>query len=252
VICKDSQELIHGYIDGELDPLGNIEVERHLETCEACSEVYKREQVLHSLMQNSSLKFTPPAGLRRTIESAARKADKAERGERWTLWPASWRWLSAAAVLASVAVLIWIATGRSRSGQDLMAQEVLSSHVRSLMAGHLTDVPTSDQHTVKPWFNGKLDFSPPVRDLTAQGFVLVGGRLDYLVQTPAAAVIYRRRQHVINLFIWPSASDRATGMSIQSRRGYNLIHWTQSGMTYWAVSDLNTSELQEFARLVAR
>jgi anti-sigma factor RsiW len=251
VVCKDAQELIHGYMDGELDPFGNLEIERHLEGCEACSEVYKREHTLHSLMQNPSLKFKPPARLQSTIESAVRKADKAERGRRWTVWPAPWRWLSVAASLASLAVLIWVAAVVSRpAGQDLIAQEVVSSHVRSLMAGHLTDVPTSDQHTVKPWFTGKLDFSPPVKDLTAQGFILAGGRLDYLGQTPAAALIYRRRQHVINLFIWPAASDRATGIKIQSRRGYNLIHWTQSGITYWAVSDLNTGELQEFVRLV--
>jgi len=149
--------------------------------------------------------------------------------------------------------VVWIAVFVARPpGQDLLAQELVASHVRSLMAGHLTDVTTSDQHAVKPWFNGKLDFSPPVKDLTPQGFILVGGRLDYLGETPAAAVIYRRRQHVINLFIWPMASGRATGMKIQSRRGYNLIHWRQSDLTYWAVSDLNTSELEEFVRLVSQ
>lgn len=247
MVCKDAQELIHGYIDGELDPSGNLEIERHLETCEACSAVYKREQALHSLMQNSSLKFKAPAHLRATIESAVRKAANAERAPGWV---APWRWLSVAAALASLAAVIWIAAVVSRpSEQDLMAQEVVSSHVRSLMAGHLTDVPASDQHTVKPWFNGKLDFSPPVKDLTAQGFILAGGRLDYLGQTPAAALIYRRRQHVINLFIWPAPSNRSTPMKVQTRRGYNLIHWTQSGMTCWAVSDLNPAELQEFSRL---
>jgi anti-sigma factor RsiW len=249
VVCKDAQELLHGYIDGELDPFGNLEIERHMEGCESCSEVYERARTLHSLMQNPSLKFKPPTGLQRSVESAVRKADKAERTRRWTAWPASWGWLAAAASFASLAVIIWIARAPE---QDFLAQEVVSSHVRSLMAGHLTDVPTSDQHTVKPWFNGKLDFSPPVKDLTAEGFTLVGGRLDYLGETPAAAVIYRRRQHVINLFIWPAASDHTTGMKMQSRRGYNLIHWTQSGMTYWAVSDLNTGELQQFTRLISQ
>lgn len=253
MVCKDTLQLIHGYIDGELDPFGNLEVQRHLEGCEACSAVYKREQALHSLMQNPSLKFKPAAGLRRTIESAVRKADKAERRRHWASRVASWPWFTVAASFASLAVVIWIATVISRpAAQDLIAQEVVSSHVRSLMAGHLTDVATSDQHTVKPWFNGKLDFSPPVKDLRAQGFALVGGRLDYLGQTPAAAVIYQRRQHVINLFVWPAASDRDTGMKLQSRRGYNVIHWTQSGMTYWVVSDLNPGELRDFARLVSQ
>ncbi len=243
MVCKDAQELIHGYLDGELDPSGNQEVERHLQDCEACSEAVRRGKALHTVMQGPALRFEAPAPLRRAIVSATRREERTPR----------WRWLGVAAAAATaLAVGIWIAAVFSHpSGQDLLAQDVVSSHIRSLMAAHLTDVGTSDQHTVKPWFSGKVDFSPPVKDLTSQGFVLVGGRLDYLGQQPAAAVVYRRRQHVINLFVWPSGSGHATKMETETRRGYNLIHWTQSGMTYWAVSDLNAAELQEFARSVA-
>ncbi len=252
MVCKDTQELLHGYIDGELDSFGIQEVERHLEGCEACSEACRRVRALRLLMQTSSLKFQPPAGLRHRIQSAVRSAEQVE-GRGWMSGPVLWRWLTVALSFASLAAVTWIAFVSPRGpGEDLLAQEVVSSHVRSLMAGHLTDIAASDQHAVKPWFNGKLDFSPVVKDFTAQGFILAGGRLDYLGETPAAAVIYRRRQHVINLFVWPAASGRATGMKTQSRRGYNLIHWTESGMTYWAVSDLNAGELREFARLVVQ
>ena len=128
-----------------------------------------------------------------------------------------------------------------------LAGQVLDSHIRSLMASHLADVVSTDQHTVKPWFNGKLDFSPPVIDFAAQGFPLIGGRLDYLDGRSAAALVYRRRKHIINLFVWPEQGR--VGTESMTRRGYHLIHWTKDGMTYWAVSDVSGSDLSQFARL---
>jgi anti-sigma factor RsiW len=163
----------------------------------------------------------------------------------------SWEFLAVAASLALVAVMAVRFTLRPENpspDDELLAQEVLASHVRSLMVNHLTDVPSTDQHTVKPWFDGKLDFSPPVDNLSAQGFPLVGGRLDYLAARPVAALVYQRRKHFINLFIWPSAGQ--TAEKAVMRQGYNLIHWTRAGMAYWAVSDLNYSELTEFVRLI--
>jgi anti-sigma factor RsiW len=137
-------------------------------------------------------------------------------------------------------------------GQEArLAAEVQSAHVRSLMANHLTDITSTDQHTVKPWFNGKLDFSPPVEDLSPQGFPLIGGRLDYLDGHPVAALVYQRNKHDINLFIWPSTTGDE-GLGFSTYNGYNVYHWTQSGMAYWAVSDLNPDELKGFVELVQK
>jgi anti-sigma factor RsiW len=154
--------------------------------------------------------------------------------------------------LAVVVLLVWSLTpGLTGPSQpDLLTEEVLAGHVRSLMAGHLTDVSSSDQHTVKPWFSGRLDFSPPVRDLAERGFALVGGRLDYLGGRPVAALVYQRRGHFINVFVWTSSNGPGRGEQTQSRQGYHLIHWARSGMTYWTISDLNRGDMQQFARLL--
>ena len=247
--CQTTQKLLDGYLDGELDLVRNVEIEEHLGDCPACSEAYENRQALRSAVRAGAPYFKAPAALEKRVRSAVREASKAEPAPR----VGSWRWLSVATVAAAVIlVLVWaLVPGlRGPSGETLLAQEAVSDHVRSLMAAHLTDVPSSDQHTVKPWFNGKLDFSPEVRDLSSQGFLLVGGRLDYLAGRPVAALVYQRRQHFINLFVWPVARGSNAAEEMLARQGYNLIHWTKGGMNYWAVSDLNQSELHEFVKLL--
>ena len=252
--CQDTQTLIHGYMDGELDLVRSMEFERHLQECPACEQLHKNQQSLRSAVRNGAPYFRSPAGLEKRIHSALREAHKSEARTRAVRWRFRWRPSWAIAVsLAVVAMGAWVVTSivPRRSAEDLLVQEVLSSHVRSLMANHLTDVASSDQHTVKPWFNGKLDFSPPVKDLSNEGFPLVGGRLDYVEGRPVAALVYQRRKHLINLLIWPSAHKAEAANKVLARQGYNLLHWAQSDMTYWAVSDLNRVELEEFVRRVS-
>ena len=246
--CHETRELIHGYLDGELDLVKSLEIESHLEDCDACAQTYKGVRGLRSALAQSAVRFDPPKNFEGRLRSALRREDEPQR--RSTIF--RWQWLVAATSLISVIAVIWaVAAIRSRQSQgDVIAQEIVSSHVRSLMADHLTDVPSSDQHTVKPWFDGRLDFSPPVKDLSQQGFSLNGGRLDYIGHRPVAALVYQRRQHPINLFVWPATEPTALSEKASVSHGYNLIRWSSGGMAYWVVSDLNLAELQQFAQSI--
>lgn len=246
--CKAAQNLINGYVDGELDLVRNLDIERHIQECPLCAQGYKNHQVLRNRIKTGSFYFKAPVDLQRKIQLSLRKAAKAEAGY-WVL-PKWWFNIAAPMAAAAVMILALVPFLRGPSVDDLLARDIVSSHVRSLMANHLADVPSSDQHTVKPWFAGKVNFSPPVEDLAKQGFPLIGGRLDYVDNRPVAALIYQRQKHFINLFIWPSRSDSDVETKTVSRQGYNLFHWTRSSMTYWAASDLNNAELQKFVQLV--
>lgn len=253
--CQESQKLFDGYIDGELDLVKNLEIEQHLKDCPSCARAKKNLLELRSAFADESFYFKPSTQFQKRIRVALREAEKAEKRETKAdgfSWLLAKNWLGIAAALIVVALLTFtLARVFSRPSTDeLLTQEIVASHVRSLMVDHMTDVPSSDQHTVKPWFNGKIDFSPPVEDFASQGFALVGGRLDYINNKPVAALVYQRRQHLINLFIWQQS--RATEMQKEylTRQGYNLIHWSKDDMTYWIVSDLNGGELEEFARLL--
>jgi anti-sigma factor RsiW len=246
--CQEAHRLIHPYLDGELDLVRSLEIEAHLKDCQACAQAYNELRSLHSAVSNTALRFEPPAALRNRVRSALREESEVTTRSSHP----SWRWLIPAvssAVLVIVALSL-IALLSRPSTSDLVAQEIVSSHVRSLMEKHLTDVPSSDQHTVKPWFDGRLDFSPPVKDLVAAGFSLVGGRLDYVGNRPVAALVYQHRQHYINVFVWPSTGASDASGRVLVRQGYNLINWSSSGMNYWAISDLNLAELQQFVQLL--
>lgn len=239
--------LIHGYLDGELDLVRALEMEEHLESCTVCAQAYRNHLALRSALSENSLYRRAPAGLERRLRTSLHRAQPARP---WlSAFALRWLALGAAILVLAVAALVVLRTAPGPAPDNRLADQVLSSHVRSLMVAHLTDVTSSDQHTVKPWFDGKLDFSPEVNNFAGQGFPLTGGRLDYVDDRAVAALVYQRRLHVINVFIWPSTGgDGAT--QILTRQGYHLIQWNQAGMTYWVASDLNTDELQQFVQLI--
>lgn len=242
--CPERNDLIEAYADGELDLASSLEIERHLADCKDCEAVLKNHQALRSALGGASLYYDAPSRLSSRVRAAVRQQEKVFGVSPFP----AWRWFALAAPVVSLAILGWalVTVSRMPSPGDLLNQEIVSAHVRSLMGAHLTDFPSSDQHTVKPAFSGRIDFSPEVKDLASEGFALLGGRLDYLDRRPVAALIYQRRKHLINLFIWPSEDGVRESAVETGLRGYNLIRWTRSGMHYSAVSDLNLSELRSF------
>ena len=243
--CDETQDLLHGYLDDELDVVSSRALTQHLQACPACTQAYAAQRTLRTALRTSALYFTPPPSLHKQVQAEVRRASRADTRPMW--W--TWRGLGVAVAMALVVLLVWSGglVHRRAPVDEHVLQDVIAGHVRSLMANHLTDVLSADQHTVKPWFEGQVDFAPPVPDLTAQGFLLAGGRLDYLDNRPVAALVYRRQQHVINLFVWPTPLGAARPASTVTRHGYNLVQWTTAGMTYWAISTLNAQEMQTFA-----
>ncbi len=243
--CQQIRLLIQPYADGELDAARVLEVEQHLHDCPACAREWSNLQSLTKAMQHESLFFSAPEELRRALKTELYSGVETQPSQAF--W--SWNWLTTAATgVAAVCLALLLAVTLTRpTARQQLGQEIVSSHIRSLMANHEFDVVSSDQHTVKPWFDGKLDFSPPVTDLVAQGFPLTGGRLDYVGNRAAAALIFQRHKHVINLFIWPAQASDSKPAVVGSRQGYHLIHWSEAGMTFWAVSDVNEQELMDFS-----
>jgi len=246
--CAESRLLLHAHGDGELDIANSLELERHLKTCAACAAEKKSLKSLKAALRRSSLRYDAPDSLRREVRRMARASGNKTRQ---LLFQSLRLWKSLAFGAAAVAFLAIVL----RPGifvRDQMLNEAVASHVRSLMAEHLTDVTSSDQHTVKPWFNGKLDFAPEVKDFATEGFPLVGGRLDYLNGRPVAALVYRRDKHFINVFVWPAPHADNSKLRIENRRGYSVINREATGLHYCLVSDLNEKELAELANLLER
>jgi mycothiol system anti-sigma-R factor len=276
--CATTLELLCGHLDGELPPESSAHVAEHLAACDSCAREYEaalqtvqrlraelardrapdvlRARIRTAIREETSIESTPTSTPELALDPPAKERVRSGSTRRpWQSIP--WRVAAAAAVIVAAASsgLTLLATGRGES-EPPVAEEVLASHIRSLMPEHLTDVRSSDQHNVKPWFNGRLDFSPTVPRLDDQGFPLVGGRIDYVDGRPVAVVVYSRRQHMINVFTWPAEGDRDSGgdssPSVETRHGYNILHWRSGGTEYWVASDLNVQELEQFVGLLRR
>jgi len=243
------------YLDGEVDLVRSLEIEQHLKECSACSHAFERRRSLITVLKTAPLTYQAPADLEREIrtaihrEAAMESSAKRRPAQRPWNWKAWFYGMAPAAALGLACVAI-VPRLYGPSADDRLGQEVVAAHVRSLMADHLTDIRNSNHHVVKPWFNGRLDFSPPVLDLADHGFPLTGGRLEYLNGRPTAAIVYYRAAHPINLFVWHAKSGETGKAKEFTRQGYHLIRWSEGGMTYWVISDLNEHELKDFAELL--
>ena len=243
--CDDRLLLLHGLVDGELDAANSIAIEAHLKSCEGCAEEIHRIEALRGLLSDPGLRHEAPAGLRERIGGSLADAPAAPRDAVPAPRRRTGPWL-AGGTLGAMAASLALLLALPQLTTVPMQEQLVSSHVRSLLASHLTDVQTSDRHVVKPWFNGRIDFAPPVVELAPQGFPLVGGRLDYIGGRVVPAIVYRRRLHSINLFVMPAGSLSSPAPITTRRDGYSLVRWTAGGLQYWAVSDLEPNELELF------
>ena len=239
------RELLHAHADGELDLVNAREIEQHLKTCDDCGRETEQIRALHDAITSDSPGYPAPARLRRNIRAALRREARASE-KSFSPWLV---FATGAAFAGILFAFVFFQTSRTSRGGAIVDQ-VVANHVRSLLATHLVDVASSDQHTVKPWFDGKIDFAPDVHDFAMSGFPLVGGRLDYLGGKTVVALVYQRNKHPINVFISPATGSAESAPVSSNRRGYNIVSWTQREMSYWAVSDLNETELRQLVGLV--
>jgi mycothiol system anti-sigma-R factor len=248
--CELTHTVLHGYMDGELDAARAADFERHLISCADCVAVLEANESVRSSIQRAGLYERAPKALRQKIQAQV-------NGTTQPLVlpirnPAPWRWLAIAATVLLALFLGWrLPSLLPGSGENALASAIVDAHLRSLQPGHLEDVQSTDQHTVKPWFDGKLDFAPPVQDFVNQGFPLRGGRLDVIRGRTVAVLVYARRKHLVNVFVWPTTEADSEPVS-GSQLGYHWIDWRKGGMEMYAVSDLNPDDLRELQRLLAQ
>jgi anti-sigma factor RsiW len=237
--CEEAEILLHALMDGELDAGHAREVEEHIAGCPACAAQLAAYREMSQAIATAKMKYTAPLALRRRIEASLPQTQAPSRR-------AVLRGFALGSAVSAIAATGLVAIVLREDELQRIQSEIVSAHLRSLQAGHLTDVISTDQHTVKPWFNGKLDVSPPVIDLTAQGFTLIGGRLDYVDARAIGAVVYKRRAHVINLFVAQTSNTERRAARIETLQGFNIRCWRDHGLNFWAVSDLGADELAEF------
>jgi anti-sigma factor RsiW len=248
--CNDTRRFLETDADGELDLVRHLELEAHLKTCSDCARRADNIRARRSALREALPRFNAPPQLAAKIRAALENETPSAsvippKPNRTFAFSALWGSLGIAASV-TVALLVGYSWGGSHARENLLIDEALSDHVRSLQANHLNDVASTDQHTVKPWFAGKIDFSPPVVDLASTGFPLTGGRLEQLGGRTVAALVFHRRQHPINLFIWPANGD-AVGSHQTERNGYHTESWSQNGFNFLAVSEIPAEELTQFA-----
>jgi anti-sigma factor RsiW len=237
--CDEAEILVHALIDGELDAGHAREVEEHIAGCPRCAAQLEAYREMSKAVAGADLRYAAPLKLRRRIEASLPQPRVPNRR-------AVLRGFAMGSAVSAIAATGLVAIVLRNDDEQRIQSEVVSAHLRSLQAGHLTDVLSTDQHTVKPWFSGKLDVAPPVVDLTAQGFTLIGGRLDYVDTRAIGAIVYRRRSHVINLFVAKTASTERQAAKTETLQGFNVRRWSERGLNYWAVSDLAADELADF------
>lgn len=237
--CVDQELLLGGLVDGELDAANTALIEAHVARCEGCREDLERLQATRSLLRSEGVRHSAPESLVARVAALPELQPKTANDNRLLGWVGPAAVGAIAAALAMVTVL-------PSSTETIIDQELVSSHVRSLQPGHLTDVQTTNQHIVKPWFNGRIDFAPPVPELANDGFPLVGGRLDSLAGKTVAAIVYHRRLHSVNVFIWPEGEARERTFR---KDGFTVTEWSEGGLRFAAISDIPSAELRQFEQL---